>query len=95
MNLNGARRRRRLRACNPLPARHKRTLSAMHPEVAARVKVAQVEEASRLLSDNLQRHLRIVEESEWNSGDDRSYNVIGPVVRSEFEIFKTGSQFYY
>jgi Protein of unknown function (DUF3800) len=31
----------------------------------------------------------------WNSGDDRSYNVIGPVVRSEFEIFKTGSQFYY
>jgi hypothetical protein len=31
----------------------------------------------------------------WNSGDDRSYNVIGPVVRSEFEIFKTDSQFYY
>ena len=31
----------------------------------------------------------------WNSGDDRSYNVIGPVVRSEFEIFKTGAQFYY
>jgi len=36
----------------------------MHPEVAARVKVAQVEEASRLLSDNLQRHLGIVEKSE-------------------------------
>jgi len=31
----------------------------------------------------------------WNSGDYRSYNVIGPVVRSEFEIFKTDSQFYY
>ena len=36
----------------------------MHPEVAARVKVAQVEDASRLWSDNPQRHLSIVEESE-------------------------------
>ena len=36
----------------------------MHPEVAARAKVAQVEDASRLLSDNPQRHLSIVEESE-------------------------------
>ncbi|MFA6135214.1 MAG: DUF3800 domain-containing protein [Phycisphaerae bacterium] len=31
----------------------------------------------------------------WNSGDDRSYMIIHPVIRSEFEIFKGGIRFYY
>jgi hypothetical protein len=31
----------------------------------------------------------------WNSGDDRSYQVIQPVIRSEFEIFKAGTRCYY
>ena len=31
----------------------------------------------------------------WNSGDDRSYNVIRSAVCTEFEIFLTGTQFYY
>ena len=31
----------------------------------------------------------------WDRGDDRSYNVIRPVVRSEFEIFKAGTRRYY
>ena len=31
----------------------------------------------------------------WDRGDDRSYRVIQPVVRSEFDIFKSGIRHYY
>ncbi|WP_221031575.1 DUF3800 domain-containing protein [Actomonas aquatica] len=31
----------------------------------------------------------------WKDGDLRSYNVIAPAVRSEFDIFRTGTTLYY
>lgn len=31
----------------------------------------------------------------WNSGDERSYHHIQPAVKSEFDIFRTGTKFYY
>ncbi|MEI8290980.1 MAG: DUF3800 domain-containing protein [Verrucomicrobiota bacterium] len=31
----------------------------------------------------------------WNSGDVRSYQNIQPAVRSEFDIFRSGTKFYY
>ena len=31
----------------------------------------------------------------WNSGDVRSYQHIQPAVRSEFDIFRTGTRLYY
>lgn len=31
----------------------------------------------------------------WDRTDSRSYNVIQPVVRSEFDIFRSGNTFYY
>jgi len=31
----------------------------------------------------------------WDRGDERSFNVIRPVVQSEFDIFRTGTTLYY
>jgi hypothetical protein len=31
----------------------------------------------------------------WNDGDVRSYDLIGPAIRKEFDIFARGSKFYY
>lgn len=31
----------------------------------------------------------------WDRGDERSYKVIEPAVRSEFDIFRTGTRWYY
>lgn len=31
----------------------------------------------------------------WDRGDERSYNLIRPVVRSEIDIFQSGTTFYY
>jgi hypothetical protein len=31
----------------------------------------------------------------WYRADERSYNVIAPAVRSEFDIFRTGTRLYY
>ena len=31
----------------------------------------------------------------WNNGDERSYQHIQPAVRSEFDIFQTGTTYYY
>lgn len=31
----------------------------------------------------------------WDRGDERSYKVIAPSVRSEFDIFRTGTRWYY
>jgi hypothetical protein len=31
----------------------------------------------------------------WDGGDERSYRLIAPAVRSEFDIFRTGVKYYY
>ena len=31
----------------------------------------------------------------WSRGDERSYNLIRTAIRSEFDIFRSGSTYYY